>query len=272
MVAAAKATQAAKTSGGSGKKKSTAPAKALEHEGAPRRRTKKPADPIVTAGPKIRRRPAKAAEPKIETIRIAPPPLVFVVSIVVSVGLGFALGLLASSSLFGKKLQAGDVVSQPALMEPAQPPQQIVRPAQPELPEDLLVSMGKTGASPERTINVFADPNCSACKSLESALEGMNDIAVNIIPVAILDGSDRMLAGISCASDKVSAWKAAINHGVSQPANCESGQTAGARARTFFQGFGFDRTPTVVAGDGRIWVGNFGGDPKEIRAWLLQKE
>lgn len=148
---------------------------------------------------------------------------------------------------------------QPAAQEPAQ---------RAALPEDLIVSMGAKDRNNALKLYVFADPTCGACKELEPALEKMPDVAITIIPTPILETGDRFMGGISCAKDKLAAWKAAINEGVAMDGSCATGGDAHIRAYNFFKAAGFGATPTLIAGDGRIHAGSMSGDVKKIRAWL----
>jgi len=136
------------------------------------------------------------------------------------------------------------------------------------LPGDLIVSMGAKDRNNALKLYVFADPTCGACKELEPALEKMPDVAITIIPAPILETGDRFMGGISCAKDKLAAWKAAINEGVAMDGSCATGGDAHIRAYNFFKAAGFGSTPTLIAGDGRIHAGSMYGDVKKIRAWL----
>lgn len=125
----------------------------------------------------------------------------------------------------------------------------------PVKPDDLEVKMGAESADKAHTLYVFSDPNCSHCKRFESVLNDLartGKYAITIFPVAIIPESEELIAGVSCAPNKLAAWRSAIESGVKSPDKCSSAASAAERSVIFFRAFGFNSTPTLISGDGRV--------------------
>jgi len=139
----------------------------------------------------------------------------------------------------------------------------------PSPPLDTVVRMGAASASEQNTLYVFDDPNCPFCQKLEKSLEKLPpEYSVQIFPVPLKPGSAKIVAGISCAKDKIAAWKKGIYQQIAFDGTCQSGRDAERRSLDFFRAFGFNQTPTMISGDGRVKAG-FASE-REIIDWLAE--
>jgi hypothetical protein len=106
---------------------------------------------------------------------------------------------------FGKKVASGEV-SLDDLPMPNDPQFQ-ANPAQ-EAPaiQPVVIQLSTTGEG--APIHVFADPQCPACQHYETALEAeIGKRPINILPVAILKGSDFVVDQILCSDSPEQAWR-----------------------------------------------------------------
>lgn len=75
-----------------------------------------------------------------------------------------------------------------------------------------------------RKLVVFADPNCSYCKRLETSLKSIKDVTVYVYLIPILgDDSVTKVRDIWCASDKAKTWDAWMVDGKVPPSASTKG-------------------------------------------------
>ncbi|WP_321820787.1 MULTISPECIES: DsbC family protein [unclassified Burkholderia] len=119
------------------------------------------------------------------------------------------------------------------------------------------------GSDHARVLYVFSDPNCPHCRVVEKAVEQLGpDVTAVVIPVAFLPGSDISAATAMCAKDKTAAWKQ-VTAGLpptqgergAPVALCDSGKQLVSENTKLFSSVGFQYTPTFVADNGRIAIG-----------------
>jgi thiol:disulfide interchange protein DsbC len=119
-----------------------------------------------------------------------------------------------------------------------------------------------------RVLYIFADPNCPHCRSLELALAQMpSNVVPVIMPVAFFSGSDIATSQVMCSKDRVAAWKSVIDGTAPKDAHaCDAGTHTVKINSDLFTGVGFNSTPTIIADNGRILVGEASRD--ELMALL----
>jgi thiol:disulfide interchange protein DsbC len=117
-----------------------------------------------------------------------------------------------------------------------------------------------------RALHVFADPMCGHCRSLETALQGLQDVTVHTYPVAVLGpASEALVRAIGCAPDPQAAWTAWMHEGTA-PADPAPGCQADPTVAQAAQALGINATPTVIAGDGRKTAGAM--TTQQLQAWI----
>lgn len=105
---------------------------------------------------------------------------------------------------------------------------------------------------------VFSDPNCPACRQLEEQLASIDkSLTPVIVPVAFKKSSEEVVAGVLCAKDVAAAWKLAASGQVAPPPapGCPKGVEQTTANNAAFVALRFDRTPTIVASNGKVAVG-----------------
>lgn len=119
----------------------------------------------------------------------------------------------------------------------------------------------------ERTLAIFADPDCPYCRRLESEMKNLSNVTIYtfLMPIESLHPDARAKAiAVWCAQDRVAAWHAVMwrDEAVSSPEcihpidrNVELGER-----------IGITGTPTLVAADGRVLPG--AASAAQIDAWL----
>lgn len=121
--------------------------------------------------------------------------------------------------------------------------------------------------SGRRALAVFSDPDCPYCRSLEQALDALEDVTryTFLYPVAALHPGARDKAiAVWCAPDRAKAWSDLMTRGrAPAPAACEHpiDQNLALGAMLRIAG-----TPTLFAADGRRKVG--AQSAGELEAWL----
>lgn len=107
-----------------------------------------------------------------------------------------------------------------------------------------------------RHMAVFADPNCSFCKKLETELVKINNMTVFVYPVGIL-GADSLakVEALACAKgDKGKLWLDVMNRGVVPQAGA-CGSRLPEKNLELFKKLGFQGTPALVFKSGKVLKG-----------------
>lgn len=121
------------------------------------------------------------------------------------------------------------------------------------------IHFGLDNQSPKRTLYVYSDPNCPACKQFEPHIDELaKDFSIYVFPVAYQDGSAKVAAQILCATDRRQKWTDTMLH--VKPGEAVSGDEC---ARAYggikanmqaFDSLGFNSTPRVVSGTGFVFA------------------
>lgn len=160
-------------------------------------------------------------------------------------------------------------------IQQASPPQEAQRQASlkamvASLPAAAQVESGLTKAAPEKTLYVWSDPTCPHCQVLEDSLAKLTgEYSIHVMPTPVRGPeSDDLAARVMCSTNRNDAWSAAM-HGqpVDAKPTAKCAQMAGFN-RDLFRKAGFNATPTIVDGNGRMAIGEM--TPDEIRAWSKQ--
>lgn len=120
------------------------------------------------------------------------------------------------------------------------------------LPAELAFRIVK--GQGRRRMAVFADPFCPFCKELEQALEGMDDVAIDLflLPLeGIHPGATAKARDIWCTADRARTWTAWMlrNEAVpAAPADCTGDPVA--RVQALAGKLRINSTPTIFFGDG----------------------
>lgn len=114
--------------------------------------------------------------------------------------------------------------------------------------QDAIVSTRGDGT---RKLAVFADPDCSYCKRLESVLQGRDDITVYtfLLPILGPDSLDKAKA-IWCSKDKDVAWRGWMLEGTVPSAQPGCDTSALDRNLALGDKHAIRSTPTLVFLDG----------------------
>lgn len=133
----------------------------------------------------------------------------------------------------------------------------------------LGVQMRPTG----QPFVVFSDPNCPACKDLETKLSQVDPRFVPVIvPVSFKPGSDELVKRVFCAKDTVAAWSVAVGgHEATGDAasdgSCPEAAHKALSANAAFTALNFSATPTIVSATGKVVAGS--GSIEGINKWLI---
>lgn len=120
------------------------------------------------------------------------------------------------------------------------------------------IHFGLENQPPKKTLYVYSDPNCPACRRFESHIDDLSrDFSIYVIPVAYQHGSATVASQVLCAADDKRKWIEAMSRAnTTEPVrgeDCERGY-AGLKANmAMFNSLGFDSTPRVVGGDGTVF-------------------
>jgi len=120
-----------------------------------------------------------------------------------------------------------------------------------------------------RRLIVFADPDCPACRQLETTLAQLTDVRVDLfpLPLAIHPQAAAVATAIWCQPDRAQAWQAyqqlpddpAARHRLWQAAHggeaAPTCATPFARNLALAQRLGITSTPTLIFEDGSRQVG-----------------
>ena len=114
--------------------------------------------------------------------------------------------------------------------------------------QDAIVSTRGHGT---RKLAVFADPDCTYCKQLESVLQGRDDLTVYTFLMPILGPDSREKAkAIWCAKDKGAAWRGWMREGTAPAAQPACDTSALDRNLALGKKHVIQSTPTLVFQDG----------------------
>ena len=136
-------------------------------------------------------------------------------------------------------------------------------------PEMTTIHFGLENQSAQKTLYVYSDPDCPACRRFEPHLVSLaKDFSIYVLPVAYQSGSDEMARKILCASDKSAKWTEVMDvmstdeHVTGNVCGqAEIGLRANMQA---FDAMGFTQTPRVVSGTGYVFAA--GATASDIRA------
>jgi thiol:disulfide interchange protein DsbC len=106
--------------------------------------------------------------------------------------------------------------------------------------------------SGDKSVIVFADPQCGYCKQLERELDPLrNQLTIFVVPVPILGPDSQNLAkNIWCADDRASAWDRALK---GDPiADAKSCSTPFDANLSLAKKYGVNGTPAIVFPNGEI--------------------
>lgn len=121
------------------------------------------------------------------------------------------------------------------------------------------IHFGLDNQPPKRTLYVYSDPNCPACKQFEPHINDLaKDFSVYVLPVAYQDGSAKVAAQILCATDRKQKWADTMTHvkpGEPVTGNECARAYGGIKANMqAFDSLGFNSTPRVVSGTGYVFA------------------
>lgn len=133
------------------------------------------------------------------------------------------------------------------------------------------IHFGLDNQPPEKTLYVYSDPNCPACKQFESHITDLaKDFSIYILPVAY-QGDDHGEAAIDalCATYQQVAWEDAVHGAVPSGVGCVAGSVGLKANMRQFERLGFTSTPRVVSGTGFVFPE--GAPAKMIRLQAAEK-
>jgi thiol:disulfide interchange protein DsbC len=117
-------------------------------------------------------------------------------------------------------------------------------------------------------LNVFADPMCGHCRTLERALEKLDDVTVRLYILPILGPESRRIAeAVWCSPNRETAWREWMLRGA-EPTVAQQGCKAEGLAsiEKAARSMGIQGTPMLYSGDGRKRAGAL--TSAEITTWL----
>jgi hypothetical protein len=123
--------------------------------------------------------------------------------------------------------------------------------AMPGIGRDQGIWFGPGKRDPKRTVFVFSDPNCPACRAFEVEIAQLTKegVDVAVFPVAFQPGSDALVRNIACAVDPAQAWPTALRGETVASADCDKGRHVVALNNALFNGARMAKTPTIVLPD-----------------------
>ncbi|SEI14383.1 thioredoxin fold domain-containing protein [Paraburkholderia hospita] len=139
---------------------------------------------------------------------------------------------------------------------------------------DSAIHFGLDNQPPEKTLYVYSDPNCPACKRFESHVDDLaKDFSVYILPVAYQGNDDGWAAAYSlCMDDRRGAWQSVITGSPNLKRSdmlCSDGYRKTKENMAQFEKLGFTSTPRVVGGTGFVFPE--GAPAKLIRLLAAEK-
>jgi protein-disulfide isomerase len=206
------------------------------------------------------------------------------------VGLTSASQAAASADPGVNLAKMGAIGASPFPLQPVQPPAAVMQPdapasaaavanasAQPASPAPDVASamtsihFGLDNQPPKRTLYVYSDPNCPACKQFESHIDDLaKDFSIYVFPVAYQDGSAKVAAQILCAADRKQKWSDTMTHvKAGEPvtgnecARAYGGIKANMQA---FDSLGFNSTPRIVSGTGFVYAAGVNANTIRIQS------
>lgn len=133
-------------------------------------------------------------------------------------------------------------------------------------PTDAAIRLGK---STGQKLAVFTDPDCPWCRKLQSELEQLKDVDVHEFLYPLRPESPAKARAIWCNPDRHHALVTAMQGGaVAAPDDATCDISALEQAVAFGQARGFQDTPTLIRGDGEMWVGYL--TLEQLRKWLAE--
>jgi hypothetical protein len=103
---------------------------------------------------------------------------------------------------------------------------------------------------------IFSDPNCPACRQLEARLDEIDKgLSPVVVPVSFKTNSAEAVANILCSKDVAGAWRGAITGQKLSGSGCQKGEDQATANNAAFVALRFERTPTIVAANGKVAVG-----------------
>lgn len=204
-------------------------------------------------------------------------------------GLTSASQAAASADSGANLAKAGSIGASPFPLQPLQPPAAVVPPDAPASvaavanaatqavspAPDVASAMtsihfGLDNQPPKRTLYVYSDPNCPACKQFESHIDDLaKDFSIYVFPVAYQDGSAKVAAQILCAADRKQKWTDTMRVKAGDPvtgnecARAYGGIKANMQA---FDSLGFNSTPRIVNGTGFVYAAGVNANTIRIQS------
>ncbi|RDU98769.1 thioredoxin fold domain-containing protein [Trinickia dinghuensis] len=120
------------------------------------------------------------------------------------------------------------------------------------------IHFGLDNQPAKRTLYVYSDPNCPACRRFEAHINDLSrDFSIYVIPVAYQHGSATIASQILCAADDKQKWIETMSRAKTtdkvEGEDCERGYAGLKENMAMFNSLGFDSTPRVVDGDGAVF-------------------
>ncbi|WP_206956318.1 thioredoxin fold domain-containing protein [Trinickia acidisoli] len=133
------------------------------------------------------------------------------------------------------------------------------------------IHFGLDDQTPKKTLYVYSDPNCPACRRFEAHINDLaRDFSIYVLPVAYQEGSAKIASQILCASDRKQKWMMTMSRAkTSDPVagdDCENGYGGLKANMDTFESLGFDSTPRVVGGDGTVFAAGATANAIRIQA------
>ncbi len=134
-----------------------------------------------------------------------------------------------------------------------------------------LPSVKLTGTGDGNSVKVvyaFEDPQCPSCRELHQASQGLDRsrYEVRVIPIAGLEGSRDLVARALCDAKPADAWKMLMMGSPLTGPVCAKGLETVDKNSALFHQLGLNRTPSVVAPNGRLVIG--AGSTQALQAWI----
>jgi hypothetical protein len=139
------------------------------------------------------------------------------------------------------------------------------------------IHFGQSPVEKGRTLYVYADPNCPACKRFEPHLQDLaKDYSVYVLPVPFKDGSMTLADKILCSADPSASWRKVMAQppgeaptDVASTPECSPGYGAITMNAGMYKKLAFKVTPMVVDDTGFVFPE--GATASVIRAHLATK-
>ena len=133
-------------------------------------------------------------------------------------------------------------------------------------PANAAIRLGKpTG----QKLAVFTDPDCPWCRKLQGELEQLTDVDIHEYLYPLRPESPAKARAIWCNADRHHALVTAMQGGaVAAPDDATCDISALEQVVAFGQARGIQESPTLIRGDGEMWVGYL--TPEQLRKWLAE--